>query len=170
MRYNTLNESMIILFSTKKYIIKYDSLISTVLTTGHMSHIIFWLVETQIVTWSKEDYMNFDLGFWFLYHVGLLCMDRKFCQNGHYKGHNIHKKSVACVVKSIFHLPIQLSLAWTGHRPESSGLPAYVPYSSDHSTCYLSFLILYIASDGIVQLLLGSPLNSQAMLYLCQKH
>jgi len=41
MRYNTLNESMVILFSTKKYIIKYDSLISTVLTTGLMSHIIF---------------------------------------------------------------------------------------------------------------------------------
>jgi hypothetical protein len=40
----------------------------------------------------------------------------------------------------------------------------WVAYSSDHSTCYLSFLILYIASDGIVQLLLESPLNSQAIL------
>ena len=41
---------MVILFSTKKYIIKYDSLISTVLTMGLMTRNIFWLVETQVVT------------------------------------------------------------------------------------------------------------------------
>ena len=73
--------------------------------------------------------MNFDLGFWFLYHVGLLCMDRKFCQNGHYKGHNIHKKSVACVVKSIFHFGHPSNCHQHGlgtHRSPVGCLPMYL--------------------------------------------
>jgi hypothetical protein len=59
--------------------------------------------------------MNFDLYFWFLYRVGLLCIDRKFCQNGHYKGHIVYQQSAACCEKCLpLWSAIQMPLVWTG--------------------------------------------------------